>query len=506
MIAEFLITLTVLVAILFLGLEWKKSQKTKTIPGPPFFRGVWELIQSVKQEAIHLCASKWADRYGDLVFVNALVRKVVFVNNAELCRKLFNDPSTRELSNDRPPSYTGRVLFYNYKDMLFGRYNKELLKRRKIFHHVLKFYGQGVNNFEKLMTSTSKELCHRLTRYEGDVSLFVELTRYIRWVVGLLLKGDETCEEDLDAMIGFIEKANVIATFETEIFLETFPFVPYIPGLWHRKAIQEVQAARGKLEERIFMAVRDKFRAGETTSIVADLLEQQAELQKSGNFQDMTDDDILGMVQDIAAAAYITTAGTLTSLFLQFLVDQKLQDRVYAEICEVIGDESPSFEHKRHMPYTEATILETLRYSSIVPLLLPHYANGDIHFEGHFIPKGTFLILNSWCVHHREDLWEDPWAFKPERFLDSDGQVLETDHPTRQNLLAFGAGKRLCPGENFARVRVFFIVVTLLQKFRFLPPEDVPLPSANPADWKPGVVISPEDYKCRLEPRGEPAT
>ncbi|XP_035829019.1 cytochrome P450 2D26-like [Aplysia californica] len=507
MISEYLIALVVLAAIFLIGSKIK-NRKPTTVPGPSILQGLWDFLQSMRHDSLHLTAAKWADQYGDIVSVNTLLRQVVFVNSSRLARKLVCDPSTREVSNDRPPTFMGRVFFYDSQDILLGRYGKDLFKRRKIFHQVLKFYGQGVHNFETLMKSTSKELCHRLTQYEGDIPISIELARYIRWVVALLLKGPETCEQDLDAMLEYIDRTNECFIFEKEVVLETVPFAPHIPGLGLKKLVGDLKVAQEVMRQRFFLAIRETYQKGERTGIVTDMLDQQTELKEKGNASEMPDELIIGLVQDIAAAAYATTVATLKTLFLQIVVDQKLQDRIHAEICEVIGDESPSFEHKRHMPYTEAAILETLRYSSVVPLLLPHYACGDIHFEGHFIPKGTFLILNAFYFHHRDDAFEDPWKFKPERFLDSEGQLLDPEHPTRQKLIPFGTGKRACPGESFARIRVFFIVVTLLQKYRFLPPVDDPLPSVHPRDWKIQAVISPDEYKCRMEPRlkGEAGT
>ncbi|XP_012939418.1 cytochrome P450 1A1-like [Aplysia californica] len=500
MLSEYVIIPLVLLTILFLIYEVKKHKKT-TVPGPPFVEGIRTLLKGLQQNTLHKIAAKWAARYGDIVAVDAVFRQVVFVNNAGLARKLLCDPNTKDLSNDRPPSFTGKEVFLSYTDIITAPYNKDLSQRRRLFHNVLKFYGQGVHNFEHLMKTTSRQLIDRLTQYEADVPLSMELTRYIRWVVGLLLKGPHTCEEDLEAMVTFVNKVNESYLFENEIFLETFPFVKHIPGLRLRQLVLELRAAHTDLKNKVFVSIRETFMKGEKNSIVTDLLDQQEELKQKGNYTDLSDDVIISLISDIAAAAYATTAGTLTTLFLQVISDPKLQERMYKEIREVIGNDAPSFEYKRQMPYIEATILETMRYSSVLPFLLPHYARSDINFEGHFIPKNTFLLINSWYFHHREDLWEDPWTFKPERFLDSNGQLLEPDHPTRQNLLVFGAGRRACPGESFARIRVFFVVVTLLQQYQFLPPEDEDLPSCCPRDWKQLTVISPDQFKCRMKPR-----
>ncbi|XP_005102593.1 cytochrome P450 2D1 [Aplysia californica] len=503
MISEYALILVALVSILFLALKLDllSRKKKTTVPGPSLFEGLKDLSQSLGANNLHIVAAKWADKYGDLVSVNAVIRKVVFINCPALARKLVSDPSTRDLSNDRPPTYIGKEVFKGYQDIVTAPYGKDHSKRRRLFHNALKFYGEGVVSFEELMRNTSRQLSERLAKYPGNAPLLKELSDYICWVVGLLLKGEDTSQDDLDSLRKFIDTSNEVFIFEREIFLETFPYIEHVPGLKLKELVKGLKESNKEIKDKFLTSVRETYKKGGRTGIITDLLEQQEQLEKKGNVSDMSDEIVLCLILDIVAAANVTTAGTLTALFLLLIVNPKIQERIYAEICEVIGNDPPSFDHKRQMPYTEAVILETLRYSSVAPFLLPHYATDDINFEGHFIPKGTFLLLNSWYFHRREDLWDKPWTFNPDRFLDANGQLLPTEHPTRQNLVAFGTGRRACPGESFARVRMFFIVVTLVQQFRFLPPVGEELPSANPETWETKSVMLPHDYSCRVERR-----
>ncbi|XP_005108420.1 cytochrome P450 2D26-like [Aplysia californica] len=498
MLSAYALVLVALITILLLVLNRKKKT---SVPGPSLLQGLKELSRSVKSNKLHVLAAKWADKYGDLVSVDAVIRKVVFINSPALARKLLSDPSTRDISNDRPPTYIGREFLNGHKDIITASYGKELIQRRRLFHNALKFYGEGVQGFEDLMTNTSKHLCERLAKYPGNAPLVTEINGYIGWVVGLLLKGKDTTQDDLDSMQKYIETGNEVFIFENEIFLESIPYIAHVPGFRLNELVTGLRKLDNEIDARFLTSVRETFKKGERTGIITDLFEQQKQLEKNGNFTDMSDEIVQCLVKNIIAAANLTTAGTLNALFLLIIVNPKIQERIYAEICEVIGNDPPSFDHKRQMPYTEAVILETLRYCTVTPLLLPHCAREDINFEGHFIPKGTFLLLNAWYFHHREDLWDKPWTFNPDRFLDADGQLLSPEHPTRQNLLAFGTGKRACPGESFARLRVFFIVVTLVQQFRFLPPVGAELPSSNPENWETKSVMAPHDYTCRLERR-----
>ncbi|XP_012942000.2 cytochrome P450 76A1 [Aplysia californica] len=116
------------------------------------------------------------------------------------------------------------------------------------------------------------------------------------------------------------------------------------------------------------------------------------------------------------------------------------------------------------------------------------------------------FLANSWLFHHDPKIWDDPWKFKPERFLDESGVILPANHPVRKKILPFGHGIRMCPGEAFARSRVFLFVVSILQKFDLFPPENEPLPSCDPRDNLKGVIRQAPPFKCRLRNRREAET
>ncbi len=68
-------------------------------------------------------------------------------------------------------------------------------------------------------------------------------------------------------------------------------------------------------------------------------------------------------------------------------------------------------------------------------------------------------------------------------------------------LLCFGAGRRQCPGEVLAKNRLFLVVTSLLQKFKFLPGKDRDKPKHDPRDFQPGFQISIKPYQVQAVPR-----
>ena len=114
------------------------------------------------------------------------------------------------------------------------------------------------------------------------------------------------------------------------------------------------------------------------------------------------------------------------------------------QVVNKIGSaRAPTLDDREHMPYHNATVLEIGRFASILALGVPHKATQDTQLGPHKIPAGTYVMLNLWGLHHDEELWDEPFTFKPERFLDEEGKLVPADHPNRRRLLPFGAGQRV---------------------------------------------------------------
>lgn len=113
------------------------------------------------------------------------------------------------------------------------------------------------------------------------------------------------------------------------------------------------------------------------------------------------------------------------------------------------------------MPYTEALIAETLRFSSITPQGVQHKVMQNTEFKGYFLPKDTLITPNVYYIHFDPKIWGDPENFRPERFLSSDGKSFKK----HEALSAFSIGRRQCLGETLARDSIFLFSTNTLQAF-----------------------------------------
>ena len=86
--------------------------------------------------------------------------------------------------------------------------------------------------------------------------------------------------------------------------------------------------------------------------------------------------------------------------------------------------------------------------------------------------------------------WVDGDRFRPDRFLDGDGNVLKNKH-----FIPFSIGKRQCLGETLAKTELFLFFTGLVQQYKFLPEVEGVYP---PEESTFGVTLSPKPFKIKL--------
>uniref|UniRef100_A0A8D2EMJ2 Cytochrome P450 2D6 n=1 Tax=Theropithecus gelada TaxID=9565 RepID=A0A8D2EMJ2_THEGE len=200
------------------------------------------------------------------------------------------------------------------------------------------------------------------------------------------------------------------------------------------------------------------------------------------------------VVADLFFAGMVTTSTTLAWGLLLMILHPDVQRRVQQEIDNVIGQvRRPEMRDQARMPYTTAVIHEVQRFGDIVPLNMPHMTSRDIEVQGFLIPKGTTLFTNLSSVLKDEAIWEKPFRFHPEHFLDAQGHFVKPEA-----FLPFSAGRRACLGEPLARMELFLFFTCLLQRFSFSVPAGQPRPSHSHVV---GFLVTPSPYELCAVPR-----
>jgi len=101
------------------------------------------------------------------------------------------------------------------------------------------------------------------------------------------------------------------------------------------------------------------------------------------------------------------------------------------------------------------------------------------------------VFPNQWHVHHNPKYWPEPFVLKPERFLDDNGELLNSFHIfQKMPYIPFSRGKRPCIGQHLALDLLLMCVSTMLKKFT------VKLPPGHEPDLVGNVLFNlrPNDY------------
>ncbi|CAA6668036.1 unnamed protein product [Spirodela intermedia] len=123
------------------------------------------------------------------------------------------------------------------------------------------------------------------------------------------------------------------------------------------------------------------------------------------------------------------------------------------------------------------------------PLLLPREAMEATRVLGYDVPVGTRVFINAWAMATDPEWWEAPEDFRPERFLrEEEAAPLADPRGSDFQFLPFGAGRRMCPGMNFALCEVELALASLLYCFDWSLPDGAAPEGLDMAE-SPGITV-----------------
>jgi cytochrome P450 len=111
--------------------------------------------------------------------------------------------------------------------------------------------------------------------------------------------------------------------------------------------------------------------------------------------------------------------------------------------------------------YVTAVIQEVLRRRPVLPQAEPRLVKKPVTIGDWDYEPGVVLAASAWLVHHDPDIYPDPFAFRPERFLD--------EQPGTYTWIPFGGGRRRCLGASFAMLEMKLAVRAALRRYTIEP-------------------------------------
>jgi cytochrome P450 len=225
-------------------------------------------------------------------------------------------------------------------------------------------------------------------------------------------------------------------------------FPLYIPGLPYWRFVESVRSFNSQMRSLI----EHRRNAGARLPDVLTQLVQARDEEGS-----LSDAEVVGHASVVYAASHETTGNALTwALFLLSQHPPWHRD-VCNEVRSTLRVDVPTLAELDDLPLLDNVIRETLRITPAAPWTT-RIAAEDGLLGGHFIPRGTEIVVSIFHTHRDQAVYERPNNFDPSRW--------ETIRPDVFQFNAFSAGTRACIGSGFALLEMKVVLAMILKRYR----------------------------------------
>ncbi|KAF8531502.1 cytochrome P450 [Gautieria morchelliformis] len=500
---DFLAIASVVLLLCYLYTK-KQNAKPPLHPGPnlPTIMGN---MREFPGQKLWESYNSWAEEYGDVVNMSTSC----FGSHTIL---LNSFKAAYDLLERRSSIYSSRAhstMFHDLMDAggatVFQPYGKNWQKHRTLFH---KYMNQtAVKVFQTQQLVAARGLLRSLLNSPEEYREHV--TDMTAGVVMEIAYGREIVPK-ADPFIALSERnsaAFAAAVRRGGYLVNVFPTLKYVPawvpGAGFQKHAQEMRKLVHHLRNAPFRELKSRVLAGTARPCFV-----SGALSNLGTDDESNDDvdTVKHVAGGIFGAGFKTTSASIHTFILAMVLYPDVQKKAQAELDSVVGHERlPEFSDRPHLPYIEAIVKEVFRWIPALPTAIPHVTTEDDVYEGHRIPANSVVIPNCWRILHDPDMYPNPYAFCPERFLpDKDGFVARD--PAIGGI--FGFGRRVCPGRHFADAFVWVTAASILSVFDITNAVDNygrKIDANYARDPAPSFLSQPRPFKCSITPRSSSA-
>ncbi|XP_041928471.1 cytochrome P450 1B1-like [Alosa sapidissima] len=477
---------------------WVRNLRLKRrLPGP----FAWPVVGNAMQlgQMPHITFSKLAKKYGNVYQIRLGCNDIVVLNGDYAIRQALIQHSTEFAGR---PNFASFQTISGGKSMVFSSYSKQWKMHRKVSHSTLRAFSsansQTKKAFEQHVAGEAMELVQSFLRLSRDGRYFNpshEFTVAAANIICALCFGKRYGHDDPEfrTLLSRVEKFG--ETVGAGSLVDVMPWLQSFPN-----PVRSVYQNFKNINEEFFAYVKSKVIQHRNTfnpEVTRDISDAIINIIEHGKDSTLTKDYVEGTVTDLVGAGQDTVSTALNWIVLLLVKYPHHQTKLQEQIDKVVGrDRLPSIEDKSSLACLDAFMYETMRYTSFVPLTIPHSTTTDVTFEGLHIPKDTVVFINQWSVNHDPQKWKDPHVFNPSRFLDADGNL---DRDLTGSVMIFSTGKRRCIGDQIAKVEVFLFSAILLHQCTF---------ERNPAqaltmDCSYGLTLKPLQFTITAKLRGK---
>lgn len=313
------------------------------------------------------------------------------------------------------------------------------------------FSHRNVTALGPVMSLAAQDCCDRLARGgKGAVNMMDEMVRTTFDVIAEVTFSGEGSFDAVsvhNAIDAYIAEAGKISLLD---MIGAPDWIPRPGRLMSGSAVRDMRrVADTAITERKTRGPRD----------IPDLLDLLLEGVDPETKRSMNTAELRDNLLTFIVAGHETTALSLSWALYLLAFDPAIQDRARAEVQSVLQGRAATGEDVANLPFVRCIIDEALRMYPPAAIVSRTALEADT-LCGREIRPGDTVMIPIYALHRHEMLWDDPNAFRPDRFADR--KAID-----RYAYLPFGDGPRICIGASFAIQEAVIILATLLAQFKF---------------------------------------
>ncbi|KAF7595511.1 hypothetical protein BBP40_005847 [Aspergillus hancockii] len=473
-----------------------KRNAAQLPPGPPpkpIIGNLLDLPPPGTPDWLHWLKHK--SLYGRISSVTIFGQTLIILNDPQLATEILDKRSA--LHSSRPHLPIAEIT--GWKDTLgLLPYSNRFRAHRKALHREMGTVAAS-SKYDGIIDVESRRFLLRLLNAKGD--LIPNIRKESGSVILRIGYGYTTEPHGRDPLIDLVDKA--MEDFSQVVlpgawlvnFVPMLKYLPsWFPGGGWQKTAQAYKERVMEMTDKPYAFVKHQMKQNNyVPSYVSSLLEQDD--VRSGSEEEWVAKWSAGALYGGGAD---TTVSALACFFLAMILYPAVQEKAQEEIDRVVGTARlPGLGDRENLPYIDAVVKEVLRWHPVTPLGVTHASSEDDTYDGYLIPKGAIIVPNIWAYAHDPTLYHDPMEFQPERFLGGKDRTSEYD----PHLLAFGFGRRICPGRHLADANIYLTIARSLAVFNMTSAMEDGNEGPIQPEFLTGVISHPAPFELSIRVR-----
>jgi cytochrome P450 len=438
-------------------------------PGPPGegFMGIMETFRKDPLGSLERCAHA----YGDVAFMRLAWSGMYLINHPALAEEILLNQQSKFIKDS-----VTRALRFSLGDGLLSSDGEHWKKQRKLIAPSMK--RRQIASYADAMVDSAHNHLDALTAGARDV-------HFDMMSLALDIAARTMFGADVDPADGR-HIGEVIEIVMEDFILEARTWRRVVP-MWipspRRKRIQRSIHEVDKLLYGIIGAARASGERGD--NLLSILLDARDEDGKAMSDQQVRDEAVTMFV-----AGHETTALALSYMLYVLGGRPDLLTWLREEVDAVLGARRATFEDTLKLERVNAMVSETLRLYPPA-WIIGRQATEECQIGGYTIPSGSQVLISQWLLHRDARWFDDPLAFRPQRWMDGLKERLP-----RFVYFPFGGGARTCIGNHFALMEAVLVLATMIQRL------DIQEVQGFALELMPSITLRPvHGVKVHLAPR-----